>query len=66
MEATILIKFENDKDLTNILQQVRIDLNRGVKEYEDNKVRFRVHQEVELPMFGDVLGDLDNLTIRKE
>lgn len=52
-EATILIKWENPQDLQKKLQQIRVDLDRGVIEFESKSVRFRVLAKDELPIFKD-------------
>lgn len=53
MEITMQINIDNVKELENLLQQFKVDVSRGVKEFESDKIHFRVLDKNELPIFKE-------------
>lgn len=65
-QVTILATFKDVKELYNILQNARMNIQHGAIEFDnETNLKFRIHSDDELDMFG-IKQDLDNLTIRED
>ena len=53
MEATINIKWDDPRELDKMLHNLKMDIARGVKEFESDKIHFRVLDKNELPIFKE-------------